>query len=261
MYVAELMQLYWDDTVKTPYEIDAFKQTKLGSAVYKYGRYISAIKDTKKQSSASGNQAQASAGSSVASKQPKNNYKQSGSKLGNVRDLLDLQGCPAGTRLSADTNNIYYIRGELLNSKNAALVYIKPLSSNPKHISGNTNKVLINSGRGYGDCTCFFDDPNDATAFLDAIIKAGRVPADVTNLAVTKRTAENIKVDDQGNATGGYFAVGTEFGPCVIKAATINESLSEEFEEKNVDSNDWDKATENYTKEELKELHTWMRRG
>ena len=121
MYVAELMQLYWDDTVKTPYEIDAFKQTKLGSAVYKYGRYISAIKDTKKQSSASGNQAQASAGSSVASKQPKNNYKQSGSKLGNVRDLLDLQGCPAGTRLSADTYILYKRRASKLKECCACL--------------------------------------------------------------------------------------------------------------------------------------------
>ena len=45
VYLAELLELYWDDTLKTPYEVDEFKKTKLGEAVYKYGRYISAIQD------------------------------------------------------------------------------------------------------------------------------------------------------------------------------------------------------------------------
>ena len=43
VYMAELTQLYWDDTVQTPYEVDEFKKTLLGAAVYKHGRYISAI--------------------------------------------------------------------------------------------------------------------------------------------------------------------------------------------------------------------------
>ena len=47
VYMAECLNIYWDDTIRTPYEVDEFKKTLLGSAVYKYGRYISAIKDPK----------------------------------------------------------------------------------------------------------------------------------------------------------------------------------------------------------------------
>jgi hypothetical protein len=54
--------------------------------------------------------------------------------------------------------------------------------------------------------------------------------------------------------------VGTEFGPCVIKAATLNESF-EDIEEAVERAVSWEKATEGYSKEELDELHTWMRRG
>ena len=232
VYMAELLDLYWDDTVRTPYEIDEFKKTLLGNAVFKYRRHISAITDkaTKKPAGNTKNSGQP----------PKNNYKQSGPQSSNVRDL---KGNP-GDKVLADTNLIYKIIGDAATSKNTPNVFIKPLS--PAGATGNTNKIFISSGNGYTDCTCYFDDPNEATAFLNKIVQANRVPANVTNLRVVKNKADS----------NGYFLVGTEFGVCAVSAKTLNEALSESLN----DVNGWDKATTNYSKEELEELHTWMRK-
>lgn len=242
VWFAEQLQLYWDDSVRTPYEIDEFKKTQLGAAVFKYGRYISAIPDKRSKS-------QASAGTARTPGQPpKNNYKQSGPQSGNVRDLLDaMNGGPGtpGQKIYADTALIYKIIGDNPQSKNTPNVFIKPLSA--AGAAGTTNKIFISSGNGYTDCTCYFDDPNDAQSFLNKIIADNRVPANVSNMRVVK-----LKAD-----TNGYFLVGTEYGPVAVSAKTLNEALTEEIKE---ELSGWDKATQNYTKEEIEELHKWMRR-
>ena len=255
VYMAELLNLYWDDTQRTNYEIDEFKKTLLGNAVYKYGRYITAIKDKSPKGT---NRVSTPR---VAGQQAKNDYYRSGSKLNDVRDLQLVSGAPS--RVEADTNDIFYITGKSSKSKNPAIAHIKPLNKNKKYISGNTNKVCFEGGRGYGDCACFFDDPNDANVFLGKIINAGVVPKEITDLHVAKTRAEKIAVDDTGKQSGGYFLVGTEFGICAIKARAINESLELTNESAELDERtaDWEKATEGYSQEELNELHKWMRRG
>lgn len=246
VYLAELLSLYWDDTIRTPYEVDEFKKTTLGAAVFKYGRYISAIKDKPTRSSSRAS----STGTRAPGQPPKNNYKQSGPQSGNVRDLQDLNGGPGtpGHKVTANTSLIYKIIGDNPSSKNTPNVFIKPLSATGA--VGNTNKIFISSGNGYTDCTCYFDDPNDAQDFLAKIEAAGRCPVNVTNLRVVKNKADS----------NGYFIVGTEFGPCAVSAKTLNEALKESMKEAN-ETAGWAKATENYTNEELEELHTWMRRG
>lgn len=250
VYAAELLELYWDDTLKTPYEIDEFKKTMLGEAVYKYGRYISAIKDKPTRaprSSASTSGATATASTTAA--QPQNNYKSSGPQSGNVRDLRDVDGIGAGIpgqKVIAEGKHIFRIIGDNPQSKNTPNVFIKPLSASGA--TGNTNKVFFSSGNGYTDCTCYFDDEIDAQKFLAKMIAANRIPANVSNPRVSKRTADK----------NGYFIVGTEFGACAISAKTLNEALNEGLAE-DIDGG-WEKATDGYTKEELEELHTWMRR-
>lgn len=230
VYMAELVNIYWDDTIRTPYEVDAFKKTLLGVAVYKYGRYISAIKPPKAQ--------KASANSTSSAGAPQNGYKTSGPQSGNVRDLY---GNP-GDKVYADTNLIYKIIADKVG-KNTPNVFIKPLSSSGA--TGNTNKIFISSGNGYTDCTCYFDDPNDAQTFLDKIIAAGRVPANINNIHVAKMKAD----------PNGYFIVGTEFGAVAVSAKTLNESaVNEDL------SGGWTKATEGCSKEELDELHVWTRK-
>lgn len=247
VYLAELLELYWDDTVRTPYEIDEFKKTILGEKVYKYSRYISAIKDKSSSRSSS-----ATAGTGTTAQPPKNNYKQSGPQSANVRDLRDIDGSGVGTpgqKVYANTNYIFKIIGDNPQSKNTPNVFIKPLS--PAGAVGQTNKIFISSGNGYTDCTCYFDDPNVAQDFLDTIIKNNRVPANISNMRVVKMKADS----------NGYFIVGTEFGPCAVSAKTLNEALEEALKETPERDVNWEKATESYSKEELDELHTWMRRG
>lgn len=249
VYVAELLQLYWDDTLKTPYEIDEFKKTKLGEAVFKYGRYISAIQDkpTRATKTSSSTGAATSATSAAGGKQPQNDYKSSGAQSGNVRDLQDLNGGPGipGQKVTAAGKYIFRIIGDNPQSKNVPNVFIKPLSASGA--TGNTNKVFFSSGNGYTDCTCYFDDENDAQAFLAKIVAAGRIPTNISNPRVVKRNADS----------NGYFLAGTEFGTCAISAKTLNETLVEEVQDS---TGGWEKATEECSKEELEELHTWMRR-
>lgn len=243
VYMAELIGLYWDDTIRTPFEVDEFKKTTLGMAVYKYGRYISAIPDkTTRTRTAKASSAGATAGTTASA--PQNGYKQSGPQSGNVRDL---QGNP-GDKVTADTAYIYKIIGDNPQSKNTPNVFIKPLSASGA--VGNTNKIFISSGNGYTDCTCYFDDPNDAQAFLDKIVQNNRVPANITNVRVVKMKAD----------PNGYFLVGTEFGICAVSAKTLNEALTEAAEEVNEGLSGWEKATESCSKKELDELHAWMRR-
>ena len=146
-----------------------FKKTILGDTVYKYGRVISAVKDKTTSRSSSGSTASGS--TRTSGQPPKNGYKSSGPQSGNVRDLLDLQtngpGTP-GQKIHADGPYIYKIIGDNPQSKNTPNVFIKPLSAAGG--KGTTNKIFISSGNGYTDCTCYFDDPNDAQAFLDKII-------------------------------------------------------------------------------------------
>ena len=250
VYLAELLQLYWDDTLKTPYEVDEFKKTILGDAVYRYGRYISAIQDKPARAQRSASNASANAGSSTATTAPQNGYKSSGAQSGNVRDLQDLNGGPGtpGQKVKAQGTFIFRIIGDNPQSKNIPNVFIKPLSASGA--TGNTNKVFFSSGNGYTDCTCYFDDENDAQDFLNKLIAAGRIPANISNPRVVKRNADQ----------NGYFLAGTEFGVCAISAKKLNEALTEAANETPKREVNWKKATEGYTKEEIKELHTWMRR-
>ena len=244
VYMAECFNLYWDDTIRTPYEIDEFKKTLLGNAVYTYGRYISAIKDKTTRTRASTSTTKA------ASAAPQNGYKQSGPQSGNVRGLM---GNP-GEKVFADGPISYRIEGDKLQS-NTPRVFIKPLTASGA--IGNSNKIYISSGNGYTDCTCFFDDPNEAQKFLDKILP------DVTKLIQEKRAITgitNLHVAKVKSDPNGYFLVDTEYGTCAVSAKTLNEAMTEALNETSERPVNWEKATARYTTEELEELHNWMRK-
>lgn len=237
VYMAELLNLYWDDTVKTTYEIDEFKKTILGQAVYKYGRVISAVGASKR---GSGTRA---ASTRTAGQPPKNNFKQTGPQSGNARDLLDVNGGPGkpGQKVDPAGSDVYGIVGDNTNSKNIARVFVKPLA--PSGAAGTTNKVLIGSGKGFGDCVCWFEDAGDAQDFLDKINANGRCPANVTGLHIVAKRKES----------NGYFLVGTEFGTVAISAKALNEAMnqgSDAMEEGFA----WDKAMENLSDKEFFDL-------
>jgi len=94
VYMAECLGLYWDDTVRTPYEIAEFQKSLLGNAVYNYKRYISAIKDKGGRKKSATSTAKSATSTTSGTTTSQGGYKQSGPQSANVRDLLDLNGNP-----------------------------------------------------------------------------------------------------------------------------------------------------------------------
>lgn len=243
VYMAELLNLYWDDTNVTPYEIDEFKKTILGDAVYRYGRYISAIQDPKTKSTSSKNSNAAARGTSANSGKPV------GPQSANIRDLLDMNGNPGtpGQKVTASGDVMFKIVGDKGTGKNVPNAFINPLSRSGA--SGSTNKVKFSSGNGWTDCTCLFDDPNEANDFLAKLLK--------NDQAAVNANAQIRKIPADPN---GYFLVGTEYGRCAISARKMNEALAEATKLTEERGADWEKATERYSEKEIQELHNWMRR-
>ena len=244
VFAASRLGLYWDDTIHTPYEIDAFKGTKLGTMVYKYGLLVSMVKPARAKKSTSSTSA--SAGSQTAA-QPQNTYKQSGGHKDEIRDHIGLNG--SFEKVYANSQFIYKIEGESTTSKtNIPTVFVKPITKGAE-ING-TNKVYFGSGNGYTDCTCFFDELTDADNFLATISSSGKVPANISNLKVVKKYADK----------NGYFIVGTEFGPCAIQAKKLNEALEEDIVETPPRKQDWNAALAGMSEDELKEFYQFAKR-
>lgn len=202
--------LYWDDTIKSVYELELFEKTYLGAAVKEMGAYLSnqaPVKTKKTTTKAAGT------GSSKGGA-PQNDYKSSGPQSGNVRDLKS-----SGKVLASATGNwIFKIEGT--NAKSAKVTptaHIKPLKA--AGAAGNTNKVFFGSANGYTDCTCYFDDIKNADAFLQKV--SANLPANISNPHVVKTKAD----------ANGYFIVGTEYGDCAIAARKLNENFTESTEQ------------------------------
>lgn len=215
-YFCKSNGIFWDDvnTNKTTYEMDQYRKTLLGEALWDYQCFLSQN---------SGNNASTSAGTGAATtstattatrtlrtprvpgQAPKNDYKSQGPKSGLARDL---KGQP-GQKVQANTNVIFCIVGDNAKASSPAFALVKPLTKGAE-VNG-TNKVFISSSHGYADCTCYFDDLNDANAFLQKCI--ANCPSDISNLKVMKKAAER----------NGYFIVGTEYGDCAISAKRMNE--------------------------------------
>lgn len=216
--------IYWDDvnTHKTVQEMDQYKKTLLGGAVWEYDCFLS-------QQLNKGNATTASAASTTGAtpaaqpatraprapkapgQGPANPYKSSGPQSSKARDL---KGNP-GDKVYANTKVSFCIVADNAKSASPAYALVKPLNKQGDNGNG-TNKVFVSSSHGYADCTCYFDDINDANAFL-AQCNAKNWGPDISNLRVMKRTSES----------NGYFIVGTEFGDCAISAKRMNEAAAE----------------------------------
>lgn len=220
--------IYWDDvnTHKTVQEMDQYKKTLLGGAVWDYECFLSQQLNKGNATGASaasttGATTGAQATSTRAPRAPKapgqgpaNPYKSSGPQSGKARDL---KGNP-GDKVYANTKVSFCIVADNAKSASPAYALVKPLNKQGDNGNG-TNKVFVSSSHGYADCTCYFDDINDANAFL-AQCNAKNWGPDISNLRVMKRASES----------NGYFIVGTEFGDCAISAKRMNEATA--FEEK-----------------------------
>lgn len=218
-------QIYWDDvnTNRTTAEMDQYKQTLLGAALWKEECFLSQVAASKAAATAKVNApapaARAPRTPRTPGQAPANGYKSSGPQSGNARGLIGQPGdktvFPAGTTM-------YGIYGVNTQAKNNAPAFalVNPIeakgaSSNNKAV----NKVFVNSSHGYTDCRCFLNNRAEADAFLQMCQTI--CPATVINLQVGKASAD----------PNGYFQVETDFGPAYIQAQKLNELLDQKLED------------------------------
>lgn len=246
VYLAECLDLYWDDLNASVYEVDTFKKTLLGAAVEKYQRFTSNLQAAT-QAVAQTATAPRAASARTPRGQGTSSQKPVGPQSANVRDL---KGTP-GTKLSANGSVVYRIIGDNSTSRNVPTVFVRPLSSSGA--KGSTNKIFINSGNGYTDMACWFDDRRDADDFLAKVLGNFTLPANISNLRVVQSKADS----------NGYFIVGTELGECAIRARQLNEALKESIdddydtvplEEDDEEENGWEKVGARMTNEEFNAL-------
>lgn len=246
VYLAECLNLYWDDVNATVHEKAAFSKTILGRAVEKYERFTSKIPVAPVQQGSANTGTTRAPLSRPAGQPPKNNYKSTGPQSGNVRDL---HGTP-GQKVFAQGNDVFRIVGTIANSRNVASAFIRPLT--PSAAAGNTNKVFVNSGNGYTDCICWFDDLAEANNFLSQVVNNANIKSNISSLQVVRNKPDS----------NGYYLVGTEFGECAISAKKLNEALQETLRESDDDvaitESVWDKFAENKTEESLENVHYYM---
>lgn len=209
-------QFYWDDSIRTPYELDEFKKTYLGKALDDFGCFVSQPPEgtapAKSRSSSSSASTPRSSGSG-----PLNNYKSTGPQSGNVRGLI---GEPFKKIQFA--GYVFGIEGDNTKAqKVGAFAHIKPLSAVGKATDGD-NRVFLGSSNGYTDCKVYLEYMADADAFLQKCLAVA--PDNIQNLHVTKKHAD----------PNGYYRVNTQFGPVLIAAQKLNEQLTETLEDESI---------------------------
>ena len=206
---------YWGNSYATPQEMDQIKATTLGSALWALNCFEvqpeeAPAKTRKTVVDDSGNTVQAA---------PQNGFKSRG-PLSNV--AVDLISTPG--QKETLYGKVYCILGQDTNGNLLEdCAYIRPVEADQrtqqKYMRGATNKVLFGSAKGYGFCPCYFTDLNEANAFLAKL--------DLNSFKVNPKVVRAV-VGSKNALTGGYFKIGTEFGPCYISASKLNENLKEE---------------------------------
>jgi hypothetical protein len=217
-------QIYWDDvnTNRTTNEMEQYKQTLIGAALWKEECFLSQVASRKSAAATKVNNTaptRAPRTPRTPGQAPANGYKSSGPQSGNARGLVGQPGdktvFPAGTTMYG----IYGVNTQAKNNANA-FALVNPIEA--KGASGSNksiNKVFVNSSHGYTDCRCFLSSRPEADAFLQKCQSI--CPTTVINLQVGKASAD----------PNGYFQVETEFGPVYIQAQKLNELLTQKSEE------------------------------
>ncbi len=245
---------WWLNKDKMVYEMDEIKNNSILGRVlwdnylFYYGNNepenAAADDDTVVDTSASADPQAAQANqqpqNTSGKKQPHNPYKQRGPLSGVAVDLIGTPGQKITLR-----SPVFTINGFNGQTPVEDCAYIRPVEAinQRKYMSGSTNKLLFGKAKGYGYLQIFFDNKNDADAFLN------RVPW-------SSLTSMSVGVTQKKALVKGYYKIGTEYGPVYISADKINESLEEEVEEveeatkqKPTTRDKWKKFEELFTKD------------
>lgn len=217
-WMCRVNEIEWNDLTHTKYELEYFKKTDLGKALWGFECFLSQymkntsapIQSTKNQT----NTASAKTAKNTATSKTNggtNSWKARGPLSSQVRDIVSIPG----NKEYVQTNMVYTIDDIYATGKKTR-AFIRPLK--PTGAINGTNKVYIGNSNNYEDCTCYFDSKVEAKEFLDKIEAAGTYNGTLN--------IENNKVDKNG-----YFVVNTELGKCLIRAFNLNEEVEEVLDE------------------------------
>lgn len=174
------------------------------------------------------------------------------SKLGDKRDIVP------------DIHNYIY-RIEAKDSKtsgNTPVAFIKPIdidiqdkegkkiNTAAKNVANGTNKVFFGSAHGYPEAMLFWDDLAQADSFLTKLLASSRIPSKI-DPADVKVYAVEVKGAVARIAAHKFYPIDTEFGPALICANMLNESLNEAFGTTDIDFFSEDPIEEDLTDVEV----------
>lgn len=212
-YFCASKNIYWDDTLMTPYERDALIKTTIGAALWEYNCFVTQEDPKAKAARASTSTSTRTSAPRTPGQAPQNGYK----SLGGLSDKVpNLVGTPGQKHTFASGTIMYCIEADKLG-KNTPSIFITPVSNSGQAVSdARAKSVNIGSGNGYSDCKLWWDNLSEATNFLTQCqnkFSSSRFQ----NLHIAKARADS----------NGYFKVVTEFGVAYIKAGRLNEEILE----------------------------------
>jgi len=228
-YFCNSKQIYWDNSLCTPFEMDEIKKTKLGSALWDYNCFTSQYGTT---SAIPSKVKTASPSASSTRTAPTVGYKALGGLSNIVPNLIS-----RGKVYPGSTNSLLYcIEADKLGA-NTPCIFITPVRQDGTQVSAaNASAVKVGSGNGYSDCKLWWEDLNVAQDFLNKCQQK-----------FSNSKFGNLHIAKGRNDSNGYFEVSTEFGNAFIKASRLNEEIVEAIENEQEIENPVPKKRGGYT--------------
>ena len=148
-YFCASKNIYWDDTLMTPYERDALIKTTIGAALWEYNCFVTQEDPKAKAARASTSTSTRTSAPRTPGQAPQNGYK----SLGGLSDKVpNLVGTPGQKHTFASGTIMYCIEADKLG-KNTPSIFITPVSNSGQAVSdARAKSVNIGSGNGYSDC-------------------------------------------------------------------------------------------------------------
>ena len=218
----------WDDGSHSPQELEYFKKTEFGAALWEFYCFVSQdpsetklkinTNSTTRSSSSSSSSTSSSSSSSGGSGAGHTLYRSNcGGLVGNAKE----------TGISQENGRVFWIGGEFVKAgKTQPRIHVSPQDSS------SPLTVKFNSGQGYNDCVLYFKSRAQCQAFLD--ICNQNKPA----------TVQSLQMKQCWEDSNGYCEVHTQYGNAYILAKKLHEGLEEDIEKPEKTEEEYKKAIE-----------------
>lgn len=231
-WMCKTVENYWDESKASKYEIEYFKKSIFGKALWEFECFTSQVSqisqvnndtiryDAENNPQTVQTRSSSSSSSSHRGSNPNNSFRSRGALSSSATALIS----KPGVKEILNGSNVWKIvdDGAKVKTKETR-VLIRPL--NAKYQIGNTNKVFISHSNNFGDMTCFFETRQAAEDFINKVYSSTQYAGKLT--PSSKKTDPN-----------GYYRIGTELGECLVRAKDLNEQVwNEDVEQENTTEN------------------------